>query len=109
IFLHDMPEDEPFESEQRAFSSGCVRLGQPMEMGKFILSDNKEITPAEFEEKFLLAEKGGEVTTKIYKLEKEMPVYIAYMTAWIDEEGDIHFEDDIYGRDAVLEKALGKY
>jgi murein L,D-transpeptidase YcbB/YkuD len=34
------------------------------------------------------------------KLRQPIPVHIVYMTAWVDEQGGLHFEDDVYGYDA---------
>jgi|GEM_PF-4710696 len=38
--------------------------------------------------------------------EQPMQVHIIYQTAWGDEDGNIHFVNDIYRRDKRLEKAL---
>jgi L,D-transpeptidase YcbB len=35
-------------------------------------------------------------------------VLIVYDTAVVDEEGRVHFLDDLYGHDAALEKVLAK-
>jgi murein L,D-transpeptidase YcbB/YkuD len=32
-------------------------------------------------------------------LKKTIPVHIAYFTAWVDENGGLHFQPDIYGYD----------
>ena len=32
-------------------------------------------------------------------LKKPIPVHIAYFTAWVDENGGLHFQPDIYGYD----------
>jgi murein L,D-transpeptidase YcbB/YkuD len=39
-------------------------------------------------------------------LNKTMPVYVLYWTAWVDDGGLVHFRDDVYGRDADLDHAL---
>ena len=36
---------------------------------------------------------------KVVPLETEVPVYLTYFTAWVDDEGEIHFRDDLYGVD----------
>jgi len=33
------------------------------------------------------------------KLKKKIPVHITYFTAWVDENGGLHFQPDIYGYD----------
>ena len=40
------------------------------------------------------------------KLGNPVPVFVVYDTAVVEENGDVHFFDDIYGRDAALEKAM---
>jgi murein L,D-transpeptidase YcbB/YkuD len=40
------------------------------------------------------------------KLGRPVPVFVTYNTAVVEENGDVHFFDDIYGQDAALEKAL---
>jgi murein L,D-transpeptidase YcbB/YkuD len=40
------------------------------------------------------------------KLVNSIPVFVVYNTAVVEENGDVHFFDDIYGQDAALEKAL---
>jgi murein L,D-transpeptidase YcbB/YkuD len=41
-------------------------------------------------------------------LAKPIPVLILYSTAVAEEDGSIHFFDDLYGHDADLEKVLAK-
>jgi murein L,D-transpeptidase YcbB/YkuD len=43
---------------------------------------------------------------KNIRLDKHIPVYLNYFTAWPDESGKITFYADIYQRDARLDKAL---
>ena len=39
------------------------------------------------------------------KVKKPVPVLITYYTAWVDDNGLLHFADDIYGHDkAMIEK-----
>ena len=45
---------------------------------------------------------------KYVTLKNPVPVYIGYMTAWVDSEGRINFRDDIYKRDQALEKMIIK-
>ena len=41
-------------------------------------------------------------------LKTPVPIVIFYMTAEVEEDGHVHFFDDIYGYDADLEKVLEK-
>jgi murein L,D-transpeptidase YcbB/YkuD len=42
------------------------------------------------------------------RLAKPLPVLIVYSTVSAEEDGDIHFYDDIYGYDAARLQALAK-
>jgi murein L,D-transpeptidase YcbB/YkuD len=41
-------------------------------------------------------------------LSKPVPVLILYGTATVATNGEVHFFDDIYGLDAVLQQTLAK-
>ena len=43
---------------------------------------------------------------KHVKLKKKIPVHIAYFTAWVDENGGLHFQPDIYGYDKDSRKLI---
>ena len=34
------------------------------------------------------------------KLKASIPVHIVYFTAWVDDAGGMHFQQDVYGYDA---------
>ncbi len=36
------------------------------------------------------------------KLDKPLPVYLLYLTSWVDKDGVLNFRDDIYGHDKKL-------
>ena len=42
----------------------------------------------------------------VVKLNEKIPVHIAYLTAWVNKDGSVHFRRDVYGRDKILAKAL---
>jgi murein L,D-transpeptidase YcbB/YkuD len=43
-----------------------------------------------------------------FSLKRKIPVYLTYFTAWADENGNVAFFDDIYGRDNSLAHLLYK-
>ncbi len=45
-------------------------------------------------------------TEKWVTLNKSIPVFISYFTAWVDNEGKLNFRDDIYGHDSEMAKRL---
>ncbi|MFC6999549.1 L,D-transpeptidase family protein [Rufibacter roseus] len=99
IYLHDTPSDHLFNQSERGFSHGCIRLEKPFELAKYLLKDQKQWTPSAIK----AAMHGGE--EKYVNLSAKVPVYIVYFTAWVDDNGAIHFRDDVYGHDRDLEMA----
>lgn len=96
IYLHDTPKRQYFGRIFRALSHGCVRLEQPVELAKMLL-------PASADK---IDEWVMDDTTRTVKLDKPLTVYLMYMTAWADEDGMVHFREDLYGHDGRLKTAL---
>lgn len=96
MYLHDTPAKSLFDEEKRAFSHGCIRVAKPVELANLILEDDPVWTPEKIDE----AMYSGVETW--YQLKNKIPVYIGYFTAWVDDDGTIHFYDDVYKRDAPL-------
>jgi len=100
IYMHDTPAKSLFEKESRAFSHGCIRVGKPRELALEILRDDPNWTPGKID----AAMHAGRESS--YPLKNKIPVYIAYLTAWVDKEGKINFYEDIYERDDHLAELL---
>ena len=100
IYMHDTPAKSLFERERRDFSHGCIRVGKPRDLAIAILKDDPAWTPAKID----AAMKGGKEQS--YSLKKKIPVYIGYLTTWVDADGVINFYDDVYSRDARLAELL---
>jgi len=93
VYLHDTPADALFAKPGRAFSHGCVRVEEPETLAKYVLRGYSEWP----EEKIFAAMRSG--NEQYVKLKKKIPVHIVYFTAWVDENGGLHFQPDIYGYD----------
>ena len=102
VYFHDTPSQELFAKTKRSFSSGCIRIERPIELAEYLLRGDPQWT----REKLLAAIKTGAEQT--VRLPEPIPVHLLYWTAWADEDGSIHFRDDIYGRDRRLDLALGE-
>jgi len=100
VYLHDTPSRELFVKTVRTFSSGCIRIEKPIELAEYLLRDDPKLT----REKILTTiDKGVEQTVR---LAEPTPIHLLYWTAWVDEDGTVHFRNDIYGRDKLLIEAL---
>lgn len=98
VFLHDTPHRELFDRAQRAFSSGCIRVQDPLRLAELLLDD-----PAKYNRSSLQAIVDSRKTQRV-SLKPKIPVAILYLTAGLDHQGHITFMKDIYGRDqAVLD------
>ncbi len=65
-----------------------------------LLREQKEWTPEKIKEA-MNADK-----EQFVKLSKPVPVVITYYTAWVDENGALHFRDDVYGHDKLTSKRM---
>lgn len=91
VYMHDTPAKQLFERDERAFSHGCIRVGDALGLATTLLERLK--TREEVD-----AIVATRRTTTI-ELQRRLPVYIAYFTAGTDDEGALTFYSDIYGRD----------
>ncbi len=101
IFMHGTPSGGLFGEDSRTFSSGCIRVKDPLKMAKFLLNNNSSYTEDKIEDLYYLDENEHPDTTYI-NLKQDVPVYLTYSTAWVDDSGNVHFANDIYGRDEKL-------
>ena len=100
IYFHDTNQKELFNKDQRAYSHGCIRLSDPIRMANYVLSDNSEWTA----EKIDSAMNSGK--EKYVRVKDPVPVLITYYTAFVDEEGHLHFRQDIYDHDVIMASKL---
>jgi len=100
VYLHDTPADSLFARTERSFSHGCVRVEKPEELAEYVLRAQPEWT----RERIIAAMHSG--SEKWVTLKEPLPVYILYMTAWVNPDGAVQFREDIYGHDQKQEKLL---
>lgn len=116
VYLHGTPEKQLFERSRRDYSHGCIRVQDPVALAHWVLRDNPDWTQehilaaikAEYPKKKKKTKPGEPEEPVQVKLSKPIPVLILYATAYVEENGDVGFFDDIYGYDKDLERALDK-
>ncbi|MEJ2508514.1 MAG: L,D-transpeptidase family protein [Gammaproteobacteria bacterium] len=96
IYLHDTPRRWLFGRRQRAFSSGCIRIEQPLRLAQWVMNGKGEWTQRAFK----AAIASGD--TKTLSPPRAIPVYVVYWTAWVGEHGGLYFHDDVYDSDCAL-------
>jgi murein L,D-transpeptidase YcbB/YkuD len=100
VFLHDTPSKSLFEKETRTFSSGCIRVENPLALAELLLDDSATWTQAR------IAEVINSQETKTVYLSQPMPVLLLYWTAMVETDDQVHFIPDVYGRDAAILEGL---
>ncbi|MFC0308246.1 L,D-transpeptidase family protein [Gallibacterium trehalosifermentans] len=95
IYLHDTPNHRLFNNKNRAISSGCVRVNKSDELATLLLRESG--WTLEKKAQVLKSRK----TTSV-RIQSDNPVYLYYVTAWVDVNGQIHTVADVYGYDKKL-------
>jgi murein L,D-transpeptidase YcbB/YkuD len=103
VYLHSTPAQQLFSQSRRDFSHGCIRVQKPAELAAYLLRNQPPWTL----EKVRAAMQSGPNNQQV-NLVAPVPVLILYETAVVEEDGSVHFFDDIYGHDKALEALLAK-
>ncbi len=105
VYLHSTPATQLFSQSRRDFSHGCIRLEKPANLAAFLLrnQDDGKWTL----DKVQQAMDSGKDNQQV-NLATQVPVLILYVTAVAEEDGTVHFFDDIYGHDRKLDAVLAK-
>ena len=96
VYLHDTPTRGLFAQRQRAFSSGCIRTQDPLDLSEWLLSETPGWDRARIDE----AIASGKETRA--NLAERVPVHILYMTSVVGADGGVRYLDDVYDRDAKV-------
>lgn len=99
VYLHDTPNRDLFERDVRAFSHGCIRVGDALGLAAELLEGAK--TRAEID---ALVAQGETVTLD---LPLHLPVYVTYFTAGTRGDGSLAIFPDIYKRDSRIVTTAG--
>ena len=100
VYLHDTPSKEGFAADDRAFSSGCIRLSEPAALTEWVLAGQPEGRPDTLKRLFAAG------TERTVTLAKPVQVHLLYWTTWVDDAGTLQIRKDVYDRDGRLIAAL---
>ena len=100
VFLHDTSHREYFDRTVRTFSSGCIRVKDPLKLAELLLDDPEKWNAAAIE-----ATIDTKKTQTVY-LKKPIPVMLLYWTLSVEEAGNPKFLVDVYARDQPILDAL---
>jgi murein L,D-transpeptidase YcbB/YkuD len=103
VYLHSTPAPQLFSQSRRDFSHGCIRVEKPVELAAWLLQDQPKWTL----DAVRAAMQSGPDNQQV-NLTRPVPVVIIYLTAVVEEDGEVYFFDDIYGHDRSLNAVLAE-
>ena len=102
VYMHDTPMKKLFDSRARNFSAGCVRVQDVFKLVEWIT----RLEPGfEKPDRVEMVKESGQALD--VTLTRPLPVYFAYITAWGEPDGSVHFRPDIYNRDGLYTVGRG--
>ncbi|GGI26492.1 hypothetical protein GCM10008119_22930 [Pedobacter mendelii] len=100
IYMHDTPSKSLFGETERAFSHGCIRVMEPVKLAEFLLANQKNWNKGRILDAMHLGRE------RYVALSQQVPVYIAYLTAFCDRNNVLNFRNDIYNLDEPMAASL---
>ena len=101
VYLHDTPAKGLFDRSARAFSHGCIRVEDALDLARRVLTAGGRDDAAEDLDQRLQRQQEQTVVLK-----KPVPIQIVYLTAFVDGDGTLQLRPDIYGRDQRILAAM---
>lgn len=99
IYLHDTPSKSYFNMASRAYSHGCIRVKNPVDLAVKLLEGT------EYDRKKIEEILKSHETTRV-NLPEPIDILLMYWTCGIDRYGKVFFVPDIYERDLPVLRAL---
>jgi len=96
IYMHDTPNKRLFQRPVRAFSYGCMRTENPLDLARWILVDNMGWTDQRFDQVLRSRQEYG------VAVRPRIPVTIDYNTVGVHSSGKMMFYADVYHYDRDL-------
>jgi murein L,D-transpeptidase YcbB/YkuD len=100
IFLHDTPSRELFGSDKRTFSSGCIRVENPLEFATLLLDGDPRWN------RQVIDDTVANGKTETVFLKEPLPVLIVYWTVSVGSSGELRFARDVYNLDGPVLRSL---
>jgi murein L,D-transpeptidase YcbB/YkuD len=104
VYLHDTPLKTLFSRSVRFESSGCVRVHNVEGLVAWILRDTAG--GWSLDRVMMMKQTGQQMDVK---LNKPMPIFLAYVSAWGTPDGVVNFRPDVYGHDGAPSETASNY
>jgi len=93
VYMHDTPNRGLFERTNRAFSHGCMRLENPLDLAEYLVGNDRGWDRERMDEQ---RDTGAE---EWLTLRHPVPVHVEYYVVRVDDDGHANFFTDLYRRD----------
>ncbi len=101
IYMHDTPSRSLFANDIRAYSHGCVRLHNPVELAEY-LAEKQELSM----HRDSIQVKIDQRLNRKVNLQEKVKVFIEYYLAGTNIDGEIQFYLNVYQKDLDLLNAI---
>jgi murein L,D-transpeptidase YcbB/YkuD len=98
VYLHDTPAQQLFDQTERSFSHGCIRVSDPSRLAAYLLVKEPQ---GQWNKETIRSAMNSKNTSEV-AVAPSVPIYLLYLTAWVGDDGAVHFRRDIYGEDEIL-------
>jgi murein L,D-transpeptidase YcbB/YkuD len=93
VYMHDTPAKTLFNNPKRDFSSGCIRLEKPFALVDYLTANDDRMDSDKIKDTL------DSRKTTYFRVDNPIPIIITYFTSWVDDDGYVHFAEDIYHLD----------
>ncbi len=100
VYLHDTPSQWLFNTPNRFYSSGCVRVEGAIELTRLLFRHASPTAHQRFEQVYRTGD------TRNVSIPAPIPLIMGYWTAQATPNGDIRFREDTYGQDRLVVDVL---
>jgi len=109
IYLHDTNERNLFKENNRLRSSGCVRLEKPFEFAEKLLqaANITTWTADSLRDASENLDPSAETSSRV-RLGRSIPVYLFYLTTFVNEKGQVILSNDSYDIDSTSYSVLSQ-
>jgi len=101
VYMHDTPTQNLFNSTQRTYSHGCVRVRNPLRLAELVLAEDKDWDAGKVQGVVRSGPQNNHVN-----LTQKVPVHMTYFTVVAKEDGTLQSFPDVYGHEKRIRLAL---
>ena len=93
VYMHDTQAKSLFKRKTRCFSHGCIRLGKPVDLLNYITTHYSKYSTQTVKKWY------DSLKTSHLILNRKLWVHTVYLTAYVEESGEVKLFHDVYGFD----------